>query len=277
MSGYLEEEGEEKKGVLEYENLSDRSVDSVKMVRKEETEVGRLLKYIIERDAKAKKAEARERKEQEQREERDIELRLEMEKRKVERKLEAEQREVERRREAELRREVENARRLDMVEMFRQLKEEESRRRVEEDAQRRRDEEESRRRRKAEEEELREKRDLQQEKLKVLGSYKEGVKLLGYLNMFERIMHECKFDRGGWNERLFPRLPERLCTRIAGVRDEGASYDEVKRVLLKAVGETTLTYGHQLFELTGEALKAKSAGEIVEVIERVCRGGTSGM
>ncbi len=205
-----------------------------------------------------------------------------MEKREVERKLEAEQREVERRREAEqreaeLRREVKNARRLDMVEMFRQLKEEESRRRFEEDAQRRRNEEESRRRRKAEEEELREKRDLQQEKLKVLGSYKEGVELLGYLNKFERIMHECKFDRGGWNERLFPRLPERLCTRIAGVRDEGASYDEVKRVLLKDVGEMTLTYGHQLFELTGEALKAKSAGEIVEVIERVCRGGTSGM
>ncbi len=156
-----------------------------------------------------------------------------MEKREVERKLEAEQREVERRREAEqreaeLRREVKNARRLDMVEMFRQLKEEESRRRFEEDAQRRRNEEESRRRRKAEEEELREKRDLQQEKLKVLGSYKEGVELLGYLNKFERIMHECKYDRGGWNERLFPRLPERLCTRIAGVRDEGASYDEVK-------------------------------------------------
>ncbi len=59
VSGYLEEEGEEKKGVLEYESLSDRSVDSVKMARKEETEVGRLLKYIIERDAEAKKAEAR--------------------------------------------------------------------------------------------------------------------------------------------------------------------------------------------------------------------------
>ncbi len=60
------------------------------------------------------------------------------------------------------------------------------------------------------------------------------------------------------------------------MRDDGADYDEVKRVLLKTVGETSLTYGHQLFELTGEALKTKSVSEVVEVIEKVCRGVLQG-
>lgn len=60
------------------------------------------------------------------------------------------------------------------------------------------------------------------------------------------------------------------------MRDEGAEYDEVKMVLLKAVGETNLTYGHQLFELSGEALKAKSASEIMERIEGICRGVLQG-
>ncbi len=110
----------------------------------------------------------------------------------------------------------------------------------------------------------------------MLGTYKEGVELLGFLGKFERIMGECRIDNGEWAQRLFPHLPEQLCTRIAGVRDEGRDYDAVKRVLLKAVGETTLTYGHQLFELTGEYLKTKSAGEIVEVLERVCRGVLQG-
>ncbi len=61
------------------------------------------------------------------------------------------------------------------------------------------------------------------------------------------------------------------------MRDEGRDYDAVWRVLLKTVGETTLTYGHQLYELTGEYLKTKSAGEIVEVLERVCQGVLQGV
>ncbi len=60
------------------------------------------------------------------------------------------------------------------------------------------------------------------------------------------------------------------------MRDQGGDYEAVKSVLLKAVGETSLTYGHQLFELSGEFMKAKSAGEIVEVIERICRGVMQG-
>ncbi len=58
--------------------------------------------------------------------------------------------------------------------------------------------------------------------------------------------------------------------------DHGGDYEAVKSVLLKAVGETSLTYGHQLFELSGEFLKAKSAGETIDVIERICRGVMQG-
>ncbi len=42
------------------------------------------------------------------------------------------------------------------------------------------------------------------------------------------------------------------------------------------MGETTLTYGYKLFELTGEGLKAKTAGEIMEVIEKVSWGVMQG-
>ncbi len=58
----------------------------------------------------------------------------------------------------------------------------------------------------------------------MLGVYNESEELLGYLDKFERILRECKINRAEWAERLFPRLPERLCTRVAGVRDnEGYS------------------------------------------------------
>ena len=121
-----------------------------------------------------------------------------------------------------------------------------------------------------------EKKEIQQEKLKGLGVYKEATELTAYLEKFERIMRECGVTKREWSERLFPRLTERLCARIAQVRDEGADYEVVKNVLLKAVGETALTYGTQLFEWTGESLKSKTAGEIMDIVERVCRGTLQG-
>ncbi len=172
--------------------------------------------------------------------------------------------------------EADKARRQELLEVMGKLREDEETRRREEEARRREREEDNRARRLEEETEQRDRRDLQAEKLKVLGVYKDGTEMLGYLNKFERIMSECGIGKGRWAERLFPRLPERLCGRIAGVRDEGAEYEEVKRVLLKAVGETSLTYGHQLFELTGESLKTKSASEIMEVVEKICRGVLQG-
>ncbi len=92
-----------------------------------------------------------------------------------------------------------------------------------EEANRRREEEEKREHRREEEEEFQERREIQQEKLKVLGTYKESVELMGYLEKFEIIMKECKISCADWAERLFPRLPERLCTRIASVRDNGVT------------------------------------------------------
>ncbi len=73
--------------------------------------------------------------------------------------------------------------------------EEDDIRHKDEEASRRREEEECRRRRREEEEELRERREVQQEKLKVLGTYKESVELMGYLEKLERIMRECKITR----------------------------------------------------------------------------------
>ncbi len=162
-----------------------------------------------------------------------------------------------------------------MMERDERRREEEDRRR-DEDRKRRRDEEERRQEKREEEEMLRNRRDLQQDKLKVLGSYKESTELLGYLEKFERIMRECRFDEDSWSERLFPRLPERLCLRVAGIRDSRGRYEDVKKVLLKSVGETPLTYGHQLFDLMGELVKSKSAKEICELVERICRGVLQG-
>ncbi len=179
-------------------------------------------------------------------------------------------------RDSTIRAEAEKVRQRELIEMMVRIREGEDVRRREDEARRREREDDSRTRRLQEEAEQRERRDLQAEKLKVLGVYKEGTEMLGYLNKFERIMSECGIDKGMWAERLFPRLPERLCSRIAGVKDEGGSYAEVKGVLLKAVGETNLSYGHQLFELTGEALKTKSASEIMEVVEQTCRGVLQG-
>lgn len=104
---------------------------------------------------------------------------------------------------------------------------------------------------------------------------KESVDLGMYLDRFERIMRECEVEADEWVEKLFARLNEKLCVRVNELRDEGAGYEVIKRALLKAVGETTITYGHRIFELTGEALKAKTGDEIVDEISRL-QGVVSG-
>ncbi len=182
--------------------------------------------------------------------------------------------------EQEQRRLAEETRRVEMINMFRQLKEEEAERRREEietrheiEAERRRDEAERRRTNKLEDDLARDRRDLLQEKLKGLGMYKEGVELSAYLDKYERIMRESEVKEKEWGEWLYPRLPERLCVRLEEARDSKAKYGELKKILLKAVGETAITYGNQLFEVTGEFFKAKSAGEISERLKRIVGGG----
>ncbi len=140
-----------------------------------------------------------------------------------------------------------------MVELFRQLRE------VDEEA-------------RATREKKAEKRELRIELLKGLGSYKEGTQLVGYLTKFERIMVDCGIKEDSWLERLTAHLPDRLCARIAQVRSDGGSYDEVKSELLLAVGENSVSYGFKLFEDRCETLKTLTAGQITEFIERLCRG-----
>ncbi len=243
-------EGEEKI-IVDYEDSVNSGcgevVDEVDMASKssDESELSKVLRYMVERDEVAKRVEAKERNSDL------VELIKHL-------------------------RDTDDQRRREDEELRRKEVEERRMLWLEDEAKRRSEEDEYRRRRKQEDDELRDLRELRQEKLKMLGNYKENSEMLGYLQKFERIMKECRIDVGEWEERLFPRLPERLCARISGVRDEGGSYDDVKLLLLKAVGETSLTYGHQLFELTGESLKAKCASEIVESIERVCRGVLQG-
>ncbi len=126
---------------------------------------------------------------------------------------------------------------------------------------------------------LKTRKELLQEKLKGLGVYKEENELVAYLDKFERIMRESEVSTSDWAERLYPRLPERLCERVAQARDNGVSYDGVRRVLLKAVGETSIMYGNQLFEVSSELFKSLNAGGIMEWIKRiacgVCQGCTS--
>ncbi len=161
-------------------------------------------------------------------------------------------------------RESEDARRTELVEMLRHIRGD--------DADRQRDADERRRRNRREDDRERERRELLQEKLKGLGVYKEGSELGAFLAKFERIMRESAVAESSWAERLYPKLPERMCLRVAQERDEDVEYKEVKRVLLKAAGETAITYGNQLFEANSELFKSMTAGGIAEWLRRVVEG-----
>ncbi len=79
-------------------------------------------------------------------------------------------------------------------------------------------------------------------------------------------MRECKVGEGDWLDKLFSRLSERLCSRVSALKDDGADYDTVKSALMKAVGETTTTYGYRIFGMTGESVKTQTGNEIVDQI-----------
>ncbi len=164
--------------------------------------------------------------------------------------------------------ESEDARRAELVEMFRHLRGD--------DAARQREDDERRQRNKREDDRVRERRELLQEKLKGLGVYKEGNELGAFMAKFERIMKESEVDERSWAERLYPKLPERMCLRVAQERDEEVAYEEIKRVLLKAAVETAITYGNQLFEANSELFKSMTAGGIVEWLRRVMEGVLQG-
>ena len=55
------------------------------------------------------------------------------------------------------------------------------------------------------------------EELKGLGNYNEGSKLGGFLEKCERILKESGISDKDWMERLYPRLPERLCSTVAEI------------------------------------------------------------
>ncbi len=160
--------------------------------------------------------------------------------------------------------ESEDARRSELVEMMRHMRGG--------DADRQREEDERRQRNRREDNKVRESRELLQEKLKGLGVYKDGSELGAFLAKFERIMKESTIDEGSWAERLYPKLPERMCLRVEQEREEEVEYKEIKRVLLKAAGETAITYGNQLFEANSELFKGKTAGGIAEWLRRVIEG-----
>ncbi len=113
----LEEEGVS--GDLGVEEVdSEESVEEVKVLgvsrmakKGEESEVAKLIKFMVDRDAEVKKSEAMDRRDREMKE---AEIRAEAE-----------------RREAEVRKGVEDVRRAEMVELFRQLRDEECMRRRE--------------------------------------------------------------------------------------------------------------------------------------------------
>ncbi len=208
--------------------------------RGEESELASLLRYMVERDDR------------------------EREERKKEEELNRKAREEEA---TKMREEVERVRRR---------REEEEDRRRDEEAARRREEEDRRRTSRLEDDRVRERRELLQEKLKGLGVYKEGSELGAYLGKFERIMREGKVSESDWGERLYPRLPETLCMRVAQARDSDEEYGEIKRILLKATGETAITYGNQLLEANGELFKGMNVGGIVDWLLRVTKGMCQG-
>ncbi len=208
--------------------------------RGDEGEVAALLRYLVEKDEKDRE----ERKEAEERNRRA--------------------------------KEDEAARRREEEDRARRYREEGEDRRRGEEAARRREEEERRRASKLEEDKIRERRELLQEKLKGLGVYKEGTELGAYLGKFERIMREGKVSENDWGERLYPRLSETLCLRIAQARDSDEPYEEIKKILLKAMGETAITYGNQLLEANGDLFKGMTAGGIADWLLRVTKGMCQG-
>ncbi len=179
---------------------------------------------------------------------------------------EKDERDREERREAEearrIAKEQEGARDKEEEERRRRRKEEKDERRQGEEAARRREEDERRRDYRREDDRVRERRELLQEKLKGLGVYKEGTELGAYLSKFERIMREGEIREVNWGERLYPRLTESLCVRVAQARDKDESYKEIRRILLKATGETAITYGNQLLEASGDLFKSMSAAQL---------------
>lgn len=67
----------------------------------------------------------------------------------------------------------------------------------------------------------------------------------------KKIRKECEIHVDEWVERLFSRLSEKLCIRVSYLRDDGAVFEAVKKELLKPVSETTITFGHNIFQLMG--------------------------
>ncbi len=65
--------------------------------------------------------------------------------------------------------------------------------------------------------------------------------------------------------------------RVAQARDRNEVYGEIKRILLKAMGETAITYGNQLLEATGELFKSMTAGGLADWLLRVTKGGCKGV
>lgn len=161
-----EHSGGEKEVEGDFVKEGEESSEGEERARREESELAKLMRYMVERDERNRGEERERMREEEQR------------------RREHREEERERRREdEERRREQERAR----------------------EQERERNREEERERRRKDEEEARERRDLQQEKRKVLGSYREPVELMGYLEKFERIMREFKIEEGTKLDMVSPK------------------------------------------------------------------------
>ncbi len=119
---------------------------------------------------------------------------------------------------------------------------------------------------------VRELRELLNERLKGLGMYKEGSELGAYLSKFERIMRMGEVREDSWGDRLYPKLTETLCKRITKDLDGNKSYDVLKKNLLRAVGETAITYGNSLLGATSELFKGMTAGSMADWLSRTTMG-----
>ncbi len=174
----------------------------------------------------------------------------------VERDTDRNNREEARRVEEEQRRKAEEEARLnEIMEMFKQMNEVEQDRADRckaEEIERCRAEAEATKDRREEDDKKRDKRERLKERLEGLGMYKETSDLgWWYIEKFERIMRDCEVEVEKWVEKLVTRLGERLYVRISSLMDEGAAYEVIREALMKAVGETPITYGHRIFEMSG--------------------------
>ncbi len=110
------------------------------------------------------------------------------------------------------------------------------------------------------------------ERLRGIGSYKEGEDLAAYLGQIEFALKDSKVDKKEWCVKLLPRLTPKLAESVRPRMEAGASYDEIRGSLMGMVGATVAVYGHQLFAVNTESLRKLNSSQVIDHLTKIVQG-----